>query len=405
MLLKNLLKAAVRSILRNRLRSLLTALGIIIGVSAVIIMVAIGQGSEAQIEQQISALGTNVIIVFPGASRMHGVSRGAGTKNRLTVNNVKELKKECTLISAISPVVRAGAQVIGGGNNWNTSIEGVSTDYFTIRNWTCKYGRLFSDKDIRANKKVALLGNTVAQELFPGENPTGERIRIRNVPFTVIGVLQVKGQNAFGRDQDDVILAPYTTVLHRLKGGRYINMMIASSVSMDQIDAAQQQMTAVLREAHRLAPGEPDDFRIRNQAEITQAASQTSRVMTLLLGAVAGVSLIVGGIGIMNIMLVSVTERTREIGIRLSVGARSSDVLIQFLAEAVVLSLIGGTIGILLSFSVAFLMNQFTDLYTLINPGIVVLAVLFSGAVGVFFGYFPARKAANLNPIDALRYE
>ncbi len=395
----------LKSILKNRMRSLLTSLGIIIGVSAVIVMVAIGEGSQAQIEQQINSLGTNLIVVFPGASRAGGVSRGAGSFNRFTLDDVEKIQQEARLISAVSPVVRAGGQVIGGGNNWNTQIYGVSPEYLRIRNWELEYGEMFIDRDIRSRKKVAILGQTAAKELFPGQIPIGEKIRISNTPFTVIGILSEKGQSAFGTDQDDVIIAPATTVLYRLKGGRYINYINASAASIERIDEANEEMRVLLREAHRIEPGEEDDFTIRNQAEITEAASETSRVMTLLLGSIAAVSLLVGGIGIMNIMLVSVTERTREIGIRLSVGARSSDVLMQFLSEAVVLSLSGGIIGILFAFGISFSLNKLTELNTLINPGIVILSFAFSGAVGVFFGLYPARKAAGLNPIDALRYE
>lgn len=403
--IKNLLKTAFKSILKNRMRSLLTSLGIIIGVSAVIVMVAIGEGSQKRIEQGIQSLGTNLIVVFPGASRTGGVSRGAGSFNRFTFDDVEKLRKEATLLSGISPVVRSGGQVIGGSGNWSTSVFGVSPDYFTIRNWQLEYGEFFNERDVRANKKVALLGKTVADQLFPNQDPTGEKIRIRNAPFTVIGVLKAKGQSGIGADQDDVILAPSTTVFYRLRGGRWVDMINASAVSLDRVKEAQAQMRAILRESHRLNPGDEDDFTISDQAEITDAASETSRVLTLLLGSIAGVSLIVGGIGIMNIMLVSVTERTREIGIRLSVGARSSDVLAQFLAEAVVLSLAGGIIGILLSFAISAGLDRFTDLSTVINPNIVVISALFSGAVGIFFGFYPARKAASLNPIDALRYE
>ncbi len=401
----NLLKAALKSIRRSRMRSILTSLGIIIGVSAVIVMVAIGRGSEERIQEGINSLGTNLIIVFPGVSRTGGASMGAGSFNRFTFDDVDKLKREATLISAVSPVVRSGGQVIGGAGNWSTTVYGVSTDYFSIRNWSVEYGELFTDRDVRANRKVALLGKTVADNLFPNQDPTGQQIRIRNTPFTVIGVLKAKGQSGMGNDQDDIILAPATTVFYRLKGGRFVDMINASAVSVDRIKDAEREMELILRESHRIPDGESNDFNIRDQAEITEAASETSRVMTLLLGSIASVSLLVGGIGIMNIMLVSVTERTREIGIRLSVGARSRDVLAQFLTEAAVLSLIGGIIGILLAVGISIGLNQFTELSTVISPEIIVIAFLFSGAVGLFFGYYPARKAALLNPIDAVRYE
>jgi putative ABC transport system permease protein len=284
-------------------------------------------------------------------------------------------------------------------------VYGVSDNYLSIKDWKLEYGDFFSERDLRSRKKVAVLGQTVANQLFPGENPVGERIRIRNTPFDVIGVLEAKGQSVTGQDQDDVIIAPATTVLYHLKGGPYIDMIYASAVSADQMYNAQAEIRQAMRMAHRLQPGEDDDFTIRNQEDIIQTAAATTKTMTLLLGGIAAVSLVVGGIGIMNIMLVSVTERTREIGIRLSVGARSSDILTQFLTEAVVLSLSGGFIGIIVSFAISFLMSQFTSLETVISPGVVFLAVTFSAAVGVFFGFHPARKAAALNPIDALRYE
>ncbi|MEJ2049208.1 MAG: ABC transporter permease, partial [Calditrichota bacterium] len=382
--LKNLLKAAFKSLLKNRSRSLLTSLGIIIGVSAVIVMVAIGQGTQEVIEEGINSLGTNLIIVFPGFSQSGGVSRGAGSFNRFTFDDVEDIQKQASLVSAVSPVVRTGGQVIGGSGNWATTIYGVDPSYFKIRDWQLKYGEFFTERDVRANRKVALLGETVANQLFPDQDPTGQRIRIRNVPFTVIGVLKAKGQSGLGADQDDLILAPATTVLYRLKGHRWVDMINASAVSTADMQLAEDQIRSILRQSHRLAPGEDDDFTIRDQTQIAETASETSRVMTLLLGSIAAVSLIVGGIGIMNIMLVSVTERTREIGIRLSVGARSIDVLSQFLTEAIVLSLAGGLLGIILAFVITYILNTFTQLTAIINPQIIIISVLFSGAVGVF---------------------
>jgi len=403
--IKNLLKVALRSITRNRMRSLLTSLGIIIGVCAVIVMVAIGEGSQARIERQIASLGTNVLIVFPGASRMGGVSRGAGSANQLTLEDVEKLKKEGTLLAAVSPLVRSGGQVIGGAGNWNTQIYGVSTEYPKIRAWDLGAGEFFTERDIISNAKVAVIGKTVADELFPGQDPVGERIQVRNTPFKVVGVLSERGQNPMGTDEDDIVLAPSTTVLNRLKGGRYIDMINISAISTEQMDAAQDEVAAILRDAHGIKPGEEDDFRVRNQADITEMATETSRILTVLLGSIAAVSLIVGGIGIMNIMLVSVTERTREIGIRLSIGARPSDILTQFLAESVVLSVIGGILGILLALGISYVLGNFTGLTVVVNPAIVLLAFSVSGAVGIFFGFYPARKAAALNPIEALRYE
>jgi putative ABC transport system permease protein len=387
------------------MRSLLTSLGIIIGVSAVIVMVAIGRGSQAEVEGHIASLGTNLLVVFPGTGRVGGVSQGAGSLNRFTLDDAEKLEEEATLLDAVSPVVSAGAQVICGGSNWNTQIQGVSPGYLTIRSWEIEDGEFFSERDVLSRAKVAVLGKTVADELFPDSDPVGERIQIRNTPFTVVGTLSEKGQSPGGRDEDDVILAPCTTVLYRLKGGRYVDVINASAVSTGSLEAAEEEIRLILRESHRLDPGEDDDFTIRNQTEITEAASETSKVMTLLLGSIASVSLVVGGIGIMNIMLVSVTERTREIGIRLSVGARSVDVLTQFLAESVVLSLIGGALGIFLAFVVAFSLKELAGMNTVVEPAVVLLAFSFAGAVGVVFGLYPARKAAMLNPIDALRHE
>ncbi|MCD6335145.1 MAG: ABC transporter permease [Candidatus Latescibacteria bacterium] len=401
---KSLLKIAFKSILKNRMRSLLTSLGIIIGVSAVIVMVAIGEGSQEKIEEQIRNIGANMIIIFPGSMRRGGVSQGAGSHNQLTLEDAEKLTSEATLCTAVSPVVMSGGQVVGGSGNWSTGIAGVSPDYLTIRAWPLEHGEFFTERDIRARSKVAVLGKDVADNLFPDQNPVGEKIRIRNTPFKVIGVLSEKGQGPRG-SEDDVILCPSTTVLYRIKGGRYINMMFASARSTEQLPEAQEELRALLREAHRLQPGEDDDFKIRNQAEITEAATETSRMLTLLLGAIAGVSLVVGGIGIMNIMLVSVTERTREIGIRLAVGARSNDVLVQFLMEAVALSLVGGGVGIMLAFLCTSVLSVYVGVPTVVNPTVVLLAFGFSGVVGIFFGFYPARKAAALNPIDALRYE
>jgi putative ABC transport system permease protein len=400
-----LIRAAFGSILRNRLRSLLTSLGIIIGVSAVIVMVAIGEGSQAKIEADINALGTNLIIVLPGSATSGGARMGFGTFNRFTFDDVEALKREATLLSGVSPVVRSGGQIIGGSSNWATTVYGVSTDYFEIRNWQIEQGEFFTERDVTAKRKVALLGKTVADELFADADPVGQTVRVRNVPFTVAGVLRAKGQSGMGQDQDDVVLAPATTVLYRLKGRQWVDMINAGAVSVDAVDQAMGEMRGILRESHGLGYGEDDDFTIRSQAEITEAMTETSQTMTLLLGSIAAVSLIVGGIGIMNIMLVSVTERTREIGIRLSVGAREGDIHVQFLTEAVVLSVSGGLIGILLAALVVFGLNRWTDLQPIITPAIVLLSFFFSAAVGIFFGLYPARKAAVLDPIDALRHE
>jgi putative ABC transport system permease protein len=400
-----LTKVAGQSIAKNKMRTLLTMLGIIIGVGAVIIMVAIGQGAQSQIREQIENLGTNMIVITAGTSSQGGVSRGAGSFNRLTVDDADKLKREGLTISAVSPVISTFSQVIGGQGNWRARINGVSTDYQFIRDWPVTSGSFFDESDMRAMRKVAVIGMTVAENLFPGEDPVGQQIQLRNVPFDIIGVLSEKGQTAEGSDQDDVILAPYTTVRTRLSGRSFISQILASTFSPEEIPGAQDEIASIMRESHELAEWEEDDFTIRNQSDLAEAAQSTTQVMTLLLAAIAGISLLVGGIGIMNIMLVSVTERTREIGIRLAIGARGSDVLTQFLVESTVLSAVGGAIGIGVGFGGATLLGYFTGLNTAISPAIVVIALAFSATVGIFFGFYPARQAAGLNPIEALRYE
>jgi putative ABC transport system permease protein len=387
------------------MRSLLTSLGIIIGVGAVIVMVAIGEGASERIKNNIASLGTDLLMIRSGASRFGGVSRGVGSATGFTFKDVEKIKERATTLKAISPLVRSAGQVIGGGNNWNTSIEGVNSEYQYIKGWEIDEGEFFTDRDVRGRRKVCVLGHTVAKELFPNSNPIGERIRIRNTPFQVIGVLKEKGQSGMGQDQDDIILAPATTVLYRLKGGIYVDMIYVSAISSDKIYDAEKELTSILREIRDIKPGDDDDFFIRNQAEITEMASSTTEVLTLLLGSIAAVSLLVGGIGIMNIMLVSVTERTREIGIRLSIGARERDILTQFLTESVLLSAIGGIIGILLAFLIGYILRAFTSLNVVFTADIVMIAFSFAAVVGIFFGFYPARKAAKLNPIEALRYE
>jgi putative ABC transport system permease protein len=398
------LKLAWSSILKNKMRTLLTMLGIVIGVGAVIVMVAVGTGASSQIEAQINGLGTNLILITPGATQQGGVSQGAGTFNRITVDDAVKLKAEASTLAGVSPVIFARLVVIGPSGNWRTTINGVSADYFQIRDWDVTSGDIFTDADVRASRKVALLGKTVADNLFPGTDPTGEQIQIGHVPFTVGGVLAPKGQNASGNDQDDLILMPYTTAQTRLSGNTRIFQIMTSTFSPGDIPAAQREITAIMRESHHLQDN-PDDFTVRNQSEIAAAATSTTSVMSGLLAAIASVSLLVGGIGIMNIMLVSVTERTREIGIRMAIGARGSDVMTQFLVESVVMSILGGIVGLGAGLGGAMLLSHITGWATVVPVSSVFIAVGFSAAVGVFFGYYPARRAAALNPIQALRYE
>ncbi len=400
-----LIAVAWQSIQENKMRSLLTMLGIIIGVGAVIVMVAVGQGAQSQIQEQINNLGTNMIVVTPGASSQGGVSRGAQSYNRLTVKDAEKIRRESVFVSAVSPVVFTRTQAIGGQGNWRTTINGVSTDYQIIRNWNLRSGRFFDSSEQRQMRKVAVLGHTVAEQLYPGEDPVGQLIQIRNVPVRIVGVLEAKGQTASGNDQDDIILAPYTTVQSRLSGWSRIFQILASTSTPDDIPEAQEELRLLMREAHSLSEWEDDDFTVRNQNDLAEAAQGTTEVMTLLLAAIASISLVVGGIGIMNIMLVSVTERTREIGIRMAIGARGRDVLSQFLIESIVMSVFGGMIGVGLGFATAEILRQVTGWNTVISVETVLLALIFSGAVGIFFGFYPARKAAALNPIDALRHE
>jgi putative ABC transport system permease protein len=400
-----LVKVAAQSILKNKMRTLLTMLGIVIGVGAVIVMVAVGHGARTSIQQQIQNLGTNMIIITPGAAQQGGASQGAGSFNRLSLADAEKLKREGLLFAGVTPVIFTRTQVIAGSSNWRTMINGVDTDFQSIRDWPLTSGVFFNDGDVRAIRRVAVLGTTVAENLFPGTDPVGQTVQLRNVPFTVIGVLASKGQTANGNDMDDVIIVPYTTAQNRLSGWIRIGQILVSTFSPADLPAAQAEIRAIMRESHRLPEGEDDDFTIRNQADLAEAAQGTAEVMSLLLAAIASISLLVGGIGIMNIMLVSVTERTREIGIRLAIGARGSDVLTQFLIESVVMSLVGGVIGLGVGLGGAAILGRITGWSTATPPQAVVIAVAFSAAVGVFFGFYPARKAAALNPIEALRYE
>ncbi len=401
----NIIVAAFRALQRNKMRSFLTMLGIIIGVAAVIAMLAIGQGAEYSVKANIASLGTNILIIFPGSQQQGGLRMGAGTTVTLTEDDAQSILTDCPHVAFVSPETRAGGQVIAGNMNWATGVEGVGVNYLDIRQWSLEYGEFFTDQDIKAASKICVLGKTVADNLFPGDDPINKSIRIRNVPFKVVGVLAPKGQNANGDDQDDIIIAPYTTVLKRLSHFPFLRQILVSAVSQKAIPDAQKEIEALLRMRHKIAPFEQDDFTIRNQSDLAEAASQTSQILTILLASIASVSLIVGGIGIMNIMLVSVTERTREIGIRMSVGARGKDILTQFLIEALVLSLIGGIIGILLGMVSSRVISGFAGWPTFVTAFSIILSFGFSIAIGLFFGFYPARKAALLNPIDALRFE
>jgi len=401
----NLIKVASKSIIKNKMRTLLTMLGIIIGVGAVIIMVAIGEGAQSQIQAQINNLGSNLIVVTAGTSNQGGVSRGAGSFNRLTVDDVEKLQRESLLLAGVSPVIMTFGQIIGGTGNWRAPVQGVSTNYLDIREWPIASGTAFDYQDQRLSRKVAVIGKTVADNLFPDMDPIGQQIRIRDVPFRIIGVLSEKGQTSDGNDQDDIIMAPYTTVQNRLHGRSFLAQIVANTYSPDDIPAAQEEISVIMRESHDLAEWEEDDFTVRNQTDLVDAATGTTQVMTMLLAAIASISLLEGGIGIMNIMLVSVTERTREIGIRMAVGARGRDVLTQFLVESIVMSLFGGALGIITGIGGARLVGEIMDWYTTVSPETVIIALGFSAGVGIFFGFYPARKAAALNPIDALHYE
>ncbi|HEX7828801.1 MAG TPA: ABC transporter permease [Thermoanaerobaculia bacterium] len=400
-----LIRIAMQSIRKNKMRAALTMLGIIIGVAAVIVMVAVGSGARSRIRAQINNLGTNMIVITPGAAQSAGVSQGAQAFPNLSLEDVDKIRRESQFVNAVSPVIVSRTQVIGPQGNWRTTINGVDVDYQTIRDWDVSSGDFFTAEDVDGIRKVAVLGATVAENLFPGIDPVGQEVQIRNVPFRIAGVLAKKGQTASGTDSDDVVLVPHTTAKAALSGRSFMPQILASTANEGDIAAAQAELQVLLRESHRLSGNDGDDFTVRNQNELAQAAESSTRVMTMLLAAIASISLLVGGIGIMNIMLVSVTERTREIGIRLAIGARGSDVLTQFLVESIVLGVMGGLIGLATGFAGAKILGQITGWQTTMSPLVMLVAIGFSGAVGVFFGYYPARKAAALHPIEALRYE
>ena len=402
-----IIRVAFRALIRNKMRAALTMLGIIIGVSAVIAMVSIGQGASASVQAQIESIGTNLLFVSAGAQNVGGVRSGTGDTgtNTLTVDDLEAIKREVPSVSMVTPNVNARSQLVAGNMNWNTAVTDVSEEYPEIRTWPVASGSFFTDSDVRSAARVIVIGQTLADSLFAGADPIGQDLRVQNLPFRVVGVMNRKGQDPQGRDQDDVAFAPYTTVQKKILGRDRIQIAFVSAVSQDATYTAQQQITDLLRQRHKLTPNEPDDFTVRNMTDVAEAANETSKTMTILLACIAGVSLLVGGIGIMNIMLVSVTERTREIGIRMAIGARSSAVRSQFLIESIVLSLTGGTIGIILGIVLSLAIPAFLGWPTLVSMMAIVGSVLFSAAVGIFFGYYPARKAASLDPIEALRYE
>lgn len=406
MRIRNLLIVAYRSLSRNKLRTFLTMLGIIIGVASVIAMLAIGEGSKQNIQASISSLGTNSVMIIPGAITQGGVHLEAGSQQSLTREDAEAIALKCDAVKYISPVVQSGAQVIAGSQNWKTMVLGVFPDYFLTRNLTVQNGNIFSKTDDRAAAKVCVIGLTVVSNLF-GENvnPVGKTIRINRIPFKIIGVLEKKGQNTFGQDQDDIVLAPFATVQKRMLSTTNVYMIIASARSEDQIENAKEQISQLIRQRHKISDEEEDDFMIRTQSDLSNIFGSISKVLTILLASIASISLLVGGIGIMNIMLVSVTERTREIGIRLAVGAKGRDVLIQFMIESIFISFLGGFIGIALGVAISMMVANFGGWPITITFFSVLLSFLFSTIVGLFFGWYPARKAANLNPIDALRYE
>jgi putative ABC transport system permease protein len=398
------LRIALKALNRNKLRTVLTMLGMIIGVGAVITMVALGRGAQATIEEQVKSAGTNVININAGNFTQGGVRQGQGMSSTLTAEDATSLR-QVPGVQYVSAGVNSRSQIIAGNQNWSSQVQGVDVDFPLIRSWGTTYGSFFTPQDVSSAAKVAVLGKVVAETLFgEGVDPTGEIIRVRNQPFKVIGVMAPKGQGAFGQDQDDVVFAPYTTVQKKLQGIQHIQNITVSSATPETAPVS-AAISEALRLRHKLVAGEPDDFTVRTQEEIASLRTETTRTMTVLLAAIAGVSLVVGGIGIMNIMLVSVTERTREIGLRMAIGARGRDVLLQFLVEAVVISLFGGLLGIALGFGLSFAIERFANWPTSIPANWIGIAFGFAAATGVFFGFYPARKAAGLDPIEALRFE
>jgi putative ABC transport system permease protein len=398
-----ILKVGMQAILRNKLRSALTMLGIIIGVGCVIAMIAIGAGASRSIQSQIESLGSNFIMIFPGASTQGGAHLFTD-QSMLTEDDANAIKADCPSVAYVSPLVRSSAQIVAGESNWGTSIQGVGVEWPLVRTWNTVEGGFFSDSDVRAAAKVCVLGGTVADNLFPAGGATGQMVRIKNVPFKVDGVLEKKGGSMMG-DQDDIVVVPYTTAMKRLTGKNKLNTIYVSASSVGAVDQAQSEITALLRQRHHIAPGQDSDFTMRSQQEFAAMSEQSSKTLSLLLASAAAISLLVGGIGIMNIMLVSVTERTREIGIRMAIGAKGNHVLFQFLIEAIALSALGGILGILVGVGASAVVASKGGLPVHVSPASIGLAFGFSAAIGIFFGFYPARKASRLDPIEALRYE
>lgn len=401
----NLFKIALRALNNNKLRAFLTMLGIIIGVASVITMLAIGQGSKKSIQAQIAEMGSNMIMIHPGADTRGGVRQDPSAMQTLKMADYEALRDETSFLSAISPSVSSSGQLIAGNNNYPSSVSGVGTEYLEIRQLSIENGEMFDESDIQTSAKICVIGKTIVDNLFPGEDPIGKIIRFNQVPFRVVGVLKSKGYNSMGMDQDDVVLAPYTTVMKRLLAQTYLSGIFASALSEDMTDNATEEITGILRRNHKLKDGDDDDFTIRSQQELSTMLNSTTDLMTTLLACIAGISLVVGGIGIMNIMYVSVTERTREIGLRMSVGARSIDILSQFLIEAILISITGGVIGVVIGCGASWVVKSAAHWPIFIQPWSVFLSFAVCTVTGVFFGWYPAKKAADLDPIEAIRYE
>lgn len=402
----NTFKVSFKAIGRNKMRALLTMLGIIIGVACVVATIGIGEGAKLQVESQLNSLGTNFLMVMPGATTSSGARMGSGSNSKLNEGDVAALVKDCTACAYIAAQVRSTSQLIYGNQNWSTSVTGAQVDYPLIRSWNVEKGMFFTDADNKAASKVCVIGKTVERELFRGDDPIGKTMRIKNIPFRVIGVLESKGGSMMGQDQDDTVVAPYETVRKKLMGASTsVGIITVSAISNDMVDEAATEITQILRQRHRIAEDEEDDFTIRTQTEMQRQVTAQTKTLSMLLWSIAGVSLLVGGIGIMNIMLVSVTERTREIGIRMAIGAKGKDIRAQFLIEALVLSLVGGILGIGLGIAIQRAVGRLGDWPISLQPDAIALAFLFSALVGVFFGLYPAQKASRLDPIDALRYE